>query len=790
MIDALPQQAREMTLRDYLDILRRRKTVVLATLLAVILLAVAYLVLTRPVYQSTARILVEDESATITRRDANDPFGDLAPTPTPNVVTQIELLQGENLLAQAYKNAGVPRTAATVRVKQVSDTGVLQLIVESHQPRYAERLAKSLPEAYLRYVHGNRSREVSDALRFAQNRLQAENDKLAKAELALQRFKQSTQIVSLDRQRDAGVTQAVDMATSINTIAVQLRGLEGQYAALRAARHSQPRYVETPIITTNPNIDILRDRLAALETQRSSLLVLYKPNHPQIQAVDAQINHLTRRLSRLPGTVRQVTRTVNPAIAAYDDKINETRAALAAKKAELAQARAGSQSTVRNLNRFSLWERQMARLERSVEQHKKSVALLAEGVEKLSIRENATRRPVSLISPAGPAEKAAPQPANILVAALLAGGMLGIVLGLLQEHLDNRVQFGDEAGFILQSSVLGFVPLIKEEEKRLLERAHGFSDPDPASALESYRVLRTNVQFATAQNPIRSLLVSSSVPGEGKTLTAANLAVAMALDGKSVILVDADLRAPTLHEKFDLDPQPGLTNVLRGERPLTHALQETLVRGLRVLVAGPLPPNPAELLHSDALETLHQQLKGLADIVIFDSPPLLAAADTQILSAELDGVLYVVQLGETTRPALEQAAGLLSQARANLVGVIFNKVDPGAPGSIGYGYYGYHRRTALPVTGASGSEQAPVGDRKRREAAGPELALVRPRARPIGEEMPATGASNRPETTVTIDREELHQLLKAVAARDVPPAPSVESTQVLPRLDERGEVQP
>src|SRR5207249_4469182 len=152
-------------------------------------------------------------------------------------------------------------------------------------------------------------------------------------------------------------------------------------------------------------------------------------------------------------------------------------------------------------------------------------------------------------------------------------------------------------------------------------------------------------------NPTPCMMVTSAVPGEGKSVTSCNLAVAMALDGYSVILVDADMRRPTIHDKFDLPRQPGITNVLLGNTTLEDTVQDTTIDGLRVLTTGPLPPNPPELLNSQSMRQVLQDLREMADIVVVDAPPLLATADAQVLSAHVDGVLLVMQLGAIKKSA-------------------------------------------------------------------------------------------------------------------------------------------
>lgn len=192
-------------------------------------------------------------------------------------------------------------------------------------------------------------------------------------------------------------------------------------------------------------------------------------------------------------------------------------------------------------------------------------------------------------------------------------------------------------------------------------------DPRSAAA-EAYRALRTNLSFHSLDQPIRALVVTSPAGGEGKSTTAANLAVAMAQSGRRTILVDCDLRRPTLHELFGLDMSPGLTSLALDE-VADLPLQKTAVDGLWLLSSGPKPPNPADLLGANRMDGIIAQLLERADFVLFDAPPVMAAADATILGAKVDGILLVIQAGKTRRDHSERARELLEKARVRIVGV-------------------------------------------------------------------------------------------------------------------------
>ncbi len=205
---------------------------------------------------------------------------------------------------------------------------------------------------------------------------------------------------------------------------------------------------------------------------------------------------------------------------------------------------------------------------------------------------------------------------------------------------------------------------------------------DPSSmAAEAYRTLRTNIQFSSLDKPIQTLLVTSTAPDEGKSTTLANLAVTMAQAEQRVILVDCDLRRPSVHTLFGVPNEQGLTTaILQGDGPLP--LQATSVPGLSLLTSGPLPPRPADLLGSRRMEQLIARLRNEADIVLFDTPPVVAVTDAAVLATRVDGVLLVLQAGQTRRDRAREARQKLEKVKANIIGVVLNN----AKLESGYGY--------------------------------------------------------------------------------------------------------
>ena len=216
---------------------------------------------------------------------------------------------------------------------------------------------------------------------------------------------------------------------------------------------------------------------------------------------------------------------------------------------------------------------------------------------------------------------------------------------------------------------------------------HLLTELEPKSPLaEAFRVLRTNIQFAAVDRPLRSLLITSAGPAEGKSTTLANLGVALAQSGARVIILDADLRRPTQHKIFNLSRGAGVSSVVLGRASLEEALQETGISGLRLLSSGPIPPNPSELLASQAFSSLLKEAEKEADYVLVDAPPVMAVADASIIAAQVDGVLLIVQLGVVARPMAVRAKEQLLAAKANLLGMVLTNAGVGGD----YSYYYYY----------------------------------------------------------------------------------------------------
>ncbi|MDP9314578.1 MAG: polysaccharide biosynthesis tyrosine autokinase [Chloroflexota bacterium] len=330
-----------------------------------------------------------------------------------------------------------------------------------------------------------------------------------------------------------------------------------------------------------------------------------------------------------------------------------------------------------------------SRLEASLTQYRQSYANLLQSYEQVRLAEAQTSSSIVVVEPAT-APKVPVSPRVLLNTALAAIVGLLVALGLvfLREALDDSVKQPDLLAEHLGLPILGLISRIKGADKT---KPIVVAEPrSPVS--EAYRALRANIEFSSVDRPVRSLLITSPAPNEGKSTVSVNLGAIMAQAGRQVAVVDADMRRPTVHKRFDMTNRDGLSELfVKPEMFLNGAMRKTAVQGVSVVTAGVLPPNPAELLGSDKMQGILQQLQDRADLVLLDTPPVTAVTDAVVLSPRVDGVILVLRVGQTKLGAAKQAVEQLRRAGARVLGIVLNDVPTGRS-RYGYAYQSYYQQ--------------------------------------------------------------------------------------------------
>jgi capsular exopolysaccharide synthesis family protein len=325
----------------------------------------------------------------------------------------------------------------------------------------------------------------------------------------------------------------------------------------------------------------------------------------------------------------------------------------------------------------------LARLEAQLAQARSDYVQTFSQLQSLRVAQSRELNDIVVVESAIPnSQRVRPSVVNNTLLAAIVGGMLALGIIFLIEYLDDTVKTPEQIAELAQLPLLGAIGSFDEPAEPLITR-----DWPRTPISEAYRVIRTNLSFAAVDGGLTTVLVTSASPEEGKSTTAANLAVVMAQASQNVILVDADLRRPRQHQIFDVANREGLTAaILDTERPPSHYLQKTNVSGLRLMTTGSLPPNPAELMSSQRMRQVIEQLQAEADMIIFDGSPVLSVTDPAILGNFVDGVLFVVEAGRTRQDALLQALEALWKTSVTVLGVVMNRVPIGQR-SYYYNYY-------------------------------------------------------------------------------------------------------
>jgi len=318
-------------------------------------------------------------------------------------------------------------------------------------------------------------------------------------------------------------------------------------------------------------------------------------------------------------------------------------------------------------------------------------AVLNEQLTQMQVNSSGETSGLVLVTPAqAPASPSSPKPTEDGLLGLLAGLVLGLAAAFLRENLDDAVATKETAEEFGGATVLAAVPMVTSWKKRDKPLVVSLARP-MSPAAESYRSLRTSLQFARQERDLHTILVTSPAAAEGKTSTLSNLGAMFAQAGQRVVLVSCDLRKPRLGQFFGIDEKLGLTTAILGEQPVEELVQA--VPGddnLWLLGSGDLPPNPAELLNGRRIQEVFSALRELFDLVLIDSPPVLPVTDAVVLAKDADATLLVVAAGQTSQGDLQRAAEKLAQVNAQIVGLVLNEATrQGGAYAYGYGYYGY-----------------------------------------------------------------------------------------------------
>ena len=664
----VPAEADEVDVGDLLGVLARRWGLMAITLVVTVGAVAVWTWLTPPVFRAEALILTDSGAGSMTGATSLLRFVDMGLPVSRSTQTQVEIIRSPAVAGAAL--ASMPEKyrpylssdpEEAVDVGEHRDTDIISIAAVSTSRQAAAALANAVGERYLQFGEEESRRQVRAATDYISRKLDQVRADLEAAQRNVRSFKETNQTVDLRAEASGFTGQLVQIGAEIRTT-------KGNLAAARADLESRTekevrvggRRLTERELTDNPVTADIRKRLLDLRMQETQALLEYTPTSPEVQRVRTQIAAAQRELE--DNLAVAIAQNVAPAQA----KVWGLEAALTALRRADAEVRA-------QLSSLPEKEYQFAQLQTEVELLGQTFRTLSDQYQRLRIAEESQLSGAQVVSAAGvPDSPIGPRKKVNLALGMLIGLALALAFALLADRLDQRFYTDEAVEAMLGAPVLASIPVLRSDEPSRVEEA-----AERSALLEIFRALRGNIAYLRPDHPPRSILITSSNPEEGKSLVAANLAVALAMQGKRVTLVDADLRRPSLHERFGLSGEVGLSSVVAGSASIAHALQETAVPGLKLLPCGPPPPHAAEMLTSERWRACLEELVAQADVVLLDSSPVPLFADTRALAHQAEGTLLVMSMREARRPGVAESVRLLALVGADMLGVVLNHVETG-----------------------------------------------------------------------------------------------------------------
>lgn len=685
-------------------LLKRRWTIAASVAIVFVLGLIVSLMIT-PVYRASSSVQIDREMINVT--DSSNPLTDLWMDPD-YINTQYQNLQSRELASRVltdigYQNAKrfesvfkpsamqqiktwlkggrkqelkgaekqrAEKSAAIARVgtfmkgysiEPIRNTRLVKIHYNSTDPAFAILSANSLAEAFQNRNLETRFETSNYAKAYLEDQLKQLKIRLEDSEAQLVRVAQKEQIVGSGAE-DLGSLPEQNLGALNAALA------KAKEDRIRAQSEWQQAQSSIGMVTfgetgSNSIIRSLQEKRSSLSAEYQNKLGTFKPAYPQMVQLKGQIDELDKQIAQEITSIKSAIR------AEYESALQNENMIKAQVDLLMGEAIDLKGRSIQ----YNIYKRE-------VDTNRQLYEATLQRYKEIGVAAGVGLNNILIVDKAVAAGKFRPNiPLNLAIS-LLLGLIAGIVLALLLEYLDDTLKSPDDVEKRLGLPVLGVIPKLAENvtlEAALADTRSGFS--------EAYRSVRTSLQFATSHGVPRTLLLTSASPGEGKSTASLALARNFSELGRRVLLIDADMRNPSLHKKMAIDNAIGLSNFLAGAASLTDVLHYTEMVGLAVITTGPLPPNPAELLQDDNMRRLLADGGELYDLVIIDGPPVMGLADAPILANLSEGVMLVVQAGSTRKTLAVNAVKRLQAARAQIVGVLINKFEAK---HATYGYYG------------------------------------------------------------------------------------------------------
>lgn len=691
----------EVDIHKYLEVLQRRWLAVVGIFTLSLTLGCLYAFSLKPTYKAEGSLMIKT-NRTFSLTGLPQDIGKLESLNVNDnpLETQVRIIGSNPVLERTIKtlnlkeNNGkplsIPMFARQLQIEGIKGTDVVQISYKSGDAQQAAKVVNTVIKSYIDLNIQANQEEAITAKQVILTEIPKAEETVKKAESALRTFKETNRIVALDQEATVAVDTVSKLNNQISQAQAQLNDVKGRLEQLSAqAQVNSNQGVIDAELSRAPGVQKVLAELQETESKLAVERTRFAPEHPAIAGLEEKVAVLKKLLKERTAEVAG-----NAPVTQGSLQVGELRQSLIADITRAEAQRVGLERQITTLtqqrdayvqraNYLPKLEQNQRELERRLQAAQGTYETLLKKRQEIDIAQNQKIPNARIISYALVPEF--PEgPRKILF--VIGGGAVGIFLGLIAafgiDLIDRSVKTVKEAKEVLRYTVLGVIPTLGRTSKddapipgldRAVPKIIGRDIPYFPLG-DAYQILQVNLKFLCSDKPLKSIVVTSSVPKEGKSEVSANLAVTMAQSGRRVLLVDADMRHPLQHHIWDLSNAIGLSNVLIGQVTLDEAVQEVMPN-LEVLPCGILPPNPVAMLDSQRMATLMSNLARDYDFIIFDTPPLTGIADAAVLSTLTDGILLVVRPGVVDFNSANAAKEFLNQSGQQVLGIVINGVN-------------------------------------------------------------------------------------------------------------------
>ena len=561
-------------------------------------------------------------------------------------------------------------------VAPIKNTKMVRVSYASADPRLAAEVLNALAQNFISFNLEQRYDQSSYAKAFLEEKLAETKAKLESNERALIDFQRENAIVTVDDRQTVLSSTLADYSSAANKAEQDLAKSEALYELIKTSPEAAPQVIESK------SVQALKEQRAKLQSEYADNLRIFKPGYPKMQQLQVQMDEIDKSIKAEIDAVRKSVETSYQGLLAQQKSIH----------AKLEQTKKDVLDLQGRSIRYNI-------LKRDVDTDRAIYNSLLQRLNEVGVTGGTGANNVAVVDRAEvPSAPFKPDLRQNLIIAMLLGLIGGIALAFFLEHLDDTIRTPEDMEQLTQLPVLGVVPKLQHpkaaEGRPLGLMAH---DDVRSSFAEAYRSVRTALQFSTRDGAPRIFMVTSTAQGDGKTTTALALAINSAQAGLPMLLIDADMRHPAVHKALAVDNSRGLSNFLSSDVPALGVVRPTAIPNLFVIPAGPMPPNPVELLSGPKLASLLGQLGDRFAQIIVDAPPVLGLADSIVLGDQVGALLFVVASGSTRKAHARAALKRLRQANVHPLGAIMTKLDL-RDGMYGYesAYYYYRSTSDVP----------------------------------------------------------------------------------------------